>query len=233
GGGIPHGSLRAMYLLGEEFGIVDSNVNYVDDALSKLDFFVVQDIFFTETSRYADVILPACPSLEKEGTFTSTERRIQRLYRVFEPLEGSRPDWQIVQDLANRLAARGHSVHPSQALRHTPSSAPPIFAGVLSPGLAGYRPLQWPVAPDGPDQPLHYTKGFAFPDGMARLFPVSWTAPVEQPDDQFDLRLNNGRLLEHFHEGNLTYRSAGIRSKTPDTFVEVSPELATERGIEN
>jgi formate dehydrogenase major subunit len=229
---IHDGSLRAMYLLGEEFGIVDSNVNHVDAALSKLDFFVVQDIFFTETSRYADVILPACPSLEKEGTFTSTERRIQRLYRVFDPLEGSRPDWQIVQDLANRLGARWHYDHPAGITREI-ASLTPMFAGVSYERLEGYRSLQWPVAADGTDQPLHYTKGFAFPDGRARLFPVSWTEPVEQPDHQFDLRLNNGRLLEHFHEGNLTYRSAGIRSKTPDTFVEVSPELATERGIEN
>jgi formate dehydrogenase major subunit len=229
---IHHGSLRAMYLQGEEFGIVDSNANYVDEALAKLDFFVVQDIFFTETSRYADVILPACPSLEKEGTFTSTERRIQRLYRVFDPLEGSRADWQIVQDVANRLGARWHYVHPSEIMREI-ASVTPMFAGVSYERLEGYRSLQWPVAADGTDQPLHYTKGFAFPDGRARLFPVSWTAPVEQPDGQFDLRLNNGRLLEHFHEGNLTYRSAGIRSKAPDTFVEVSPELATERGIES
>jgi formate dehydrogenase major subunit len=229
---IHQGSLRAMYLLGEEFGIVDSNVNYVDDALSKLDFFVVQDIFFTETSRYADVILPACPSLEKEGTFTSTERRIQRLYRVFEPLEGTRPDWQIVQDLAHRLGARWHYDHPSEVMREI-ASLTPMFAGVSYERLEGYRSLQWPVAADGTDQPLHYTKGFNFPDGRARLFPVSWTQPVEQPDEEFDLRLNNGRLLEHFHEGNLTYRSAGIRSKAPDTFVEVSPELATERGVEN
>jgi len=229
---IHHGSLRAMYLLGEEFGIVDSNANSVDDALSKLDFFVVQDIFFTETSRYADVILPACPSMEKEGTFTSTERRIQRLYQVFDPLEGSRPDWQIVQDLANRLGGRWSYGQPSEIMREI-ASLTPMFAGVSYERLEGYRSLQWPVAADGTDQPLHYTKGFNFPDGKARLFPVSWTEPVEQPDDQFDLRLNNGRLLEHFHEGNLTYRSAGIRSKTPDTFVEVSPELAIERGIES
>ena len=109
----------------------------------------------------------------------------------------------------------------------------PMFAGVSYERLEGYRSLQWPVAADGTDQPLLYTKGFAFPDGKARLFPVAWTAPVEQPDAEFDLQLNNGRLLEHFHEGNLTYRSAGIRSRTPDTFVEVSPELAAERGIES
>jgi len=93
--------------------------------------------------------------------------------------------------------------------------------------------LQWPVAADGTDAPLLYTERFHFPDGKARLFPVSWTEPSVQPDTEFDLRLNNGRLLEHFHEGNLTYRSEGIRSRTPDTFVEISPELAGERGIQD
>ncbi len=85
---IHDGKLKAMYLFGEEMSLVDSNANYVQDAFGKLDFFVVQDIFFSHTCTFADVVLPAAPSLEKEGTFTSTERRIQRLYQVFEPLRG-------------------------------------------------------------------------------------------------------------------------------------------------
>jgi formate dehydrogenase major subunit len=224
--------VRAFYLFGEEMSLVDSNANYVAEAFSKLDFFVVQDVFFSATCRFADVVLPACPSLEKEGTFTSTERRIQRLYQVFEPLEDSRADWQIVQDIANRLGAGWNYAHPSRIMNEI-AAVTPLFAGVNYERLEGYRTLQWPVAPDGTDQPLLYTRKFAFPDGKARLFPVSWTAAPEQPDAEFDLHLNNGRLLEHFHEGNLTYRSSGIREKTPDTFVEISPELARERGIES
>jgi formate dehydrogenase major subunit len=229
---IHQGKLKALYLFGEEIGIVDSNADYVGDGLGKLDFFVVQDIFFSETCRSADVVLPAAPSLEKEGTFTSTERRIQRLYQVFEPLEGSRPDWRIIQDVANRLGAAWHYEHPAEIMREI-ASLTPLFAGVSYERLEGYRSLQWPVAADGTDEPLLYTKRFHFPDGKARLFPVAWTAPAEQPDAEFDLRLNNGRLLEHFHEGNLTYRSEGIRSRAPDTFVEVSPDLAAERGIQS
>ncbi len=106
--------LKAMYLFGEEISLVDSNANYVNEGLSRLEFFVVQDIFFSDTCRFADVVLPASPSLEKEGTFTSTERRIQRLYQVFEPLGGSRPDWQIIQDVANHLGANWHYQHPSE-----------------------------------------------------------------------------------------------------------------------
>jgi formate dehydrogenase major subunit len=229
---IEQGKLRAMYLIGEEMSIVDSNANYVGDAFSKLEFFVVQEIFFGVTCQYADVILPATPSLEKEGTFTSTERRIQRLYEVFEPLEGCRPDWRIIQDVANHLGAGWHYEHPSELMAEI-AALTPMFAGVNYERLDGYKSLQWPVAADGSDQPLLYTKEFFFPDGKARLFPLRWLEAEEQADAEFDLHLNNGRLLEHFHEGNLTYRTNGIREKTPDTFVEVSPNLAQERGIQN
>ena len=228
---IEKGKLKAMYLIGEEMSIVDSNANYVGDAFSKLEFFVVQEIFFGITCQYADVVLPATPSLEKEGTFTSTERRIQRLYEVFEPLDGCRPDWQIIRDVANQLGANWDYQHPSEIMNEI-ASLTPLFAGVTYDRLEGYKSLQWPVAADGSDQPLLYTKEFFFPDGKARLFPLHWSEYPEQPDAEFDLHLNNGRLLEHFHEGNLTYRTEGIREKTPDTFVEVSPELAAERGIQ-
>jgi formate dehydrogenase major subunit len=228
---IQQGTVKAMYLIGEEMSIVDSNANYVGDTFSKLDFMVVQEIFFGDVCRYADVVLPAAPSLEKEGTFTSSERRIQRLYEVFEPLDGCRPDWQIIRDVANHMGADWLYQHPSEVMDEIAALCP-MFAGVSYERLEGYESLQWPVAPDGSGQPLLYTEGFPFPDGKARLFPVSWKEPPEQPDAEFDLHVNNGRLLEHFHEGNLTYRTRGIAEKTPDTFLEVSPALAAERGIE-
>jgi formate dehydrogenase major subunit len=228
---IHEGKLKSMYVFGEEMSLVDSNANYVSDALSKLDFFVMQEVFFSETCRFADVILPASPSLEKEGTFTSTERRIQRLYEVFEPLDGSRPDWIIIQDVANRLGAGWKYEHPSQIYEEI-ASLTPLMAGVTYERLEGYRALQWPVAEDGSDQSLLYTREFNFHDGKATFYPVPWTEPSDQPDTEYDLHLNNGRLLEHFHEGNMTYRTEGIRKKTPCTFVEVSPELAGERGIQ-
>jgi len=227
---IHSGKLKAMYLFGEEISLVDSNKNFVEEGLSKLDFFVVQDIFFSDTCRFADVVLPASPSLEKEGTFTSTERRIQRLYQVFEPLEGSRPDWRIIHEIANRLGANWNFKHPSEIYAEI-ASLTPLFAGATYERLEGYKSLQWPVAADGADQPLLYTKRFNFPDGKARLFPLTYSQPTDQVNEEFDLHLNNGRMLEHFHEGNLTYRSPGISEQTPDVFVEVSPALATERGI--
>ena len=231
-GAIEKGSLKSIYVYGEEINLVESNIHEVQSALEKLDFFVVQDIFFNKTCELADVVLPACPSLEKEGTFTNTERRIQRLYQVFEPLEGSRPDWRIIQDVANRLGANWNYQHPSEIYEEIAALCP-LYAGVTYERLEGYKSLQWPVAADGTDQPLLYTKGFAFPDGKARLHPVKVSLPTEVAGGHFDLHLNNGRLLEHFHEGIMTYRTDGIREQVPDAFVEVSPELAEERGLQS
>jgi formate dehydrogenase major subunit len=228
--GIKEGKLKSLYLFGEEMALVDTNANLVEQAFTQLDFMVVQDIFFSHTCQFADVVLPACPSLEKEGTFTNTERRIQRLYQVFDPIEGSRPDWQIIQDIANLMGAKWDYKHPSEIMDEIASLAP-IMAGVNYERLEGYRSLQWPVEKDGSDQPLLYTRGFPFPDNKAKLHPVGNTEPTEQADAEFDLHLNNGRMLEHFHEGNMTNRVAGIHEITPDNWVEVSPELAKERGL--
>jgi len=107
----------------------------------------------------------------------------------------------------------------------------PLFAGVNYERLEGYKSLQWPVAADGTDSPLLFTEKFPFPDGKARFFPVEYIPPSEETSTVFDLHLNNGRLLEHFEQGSMTYRTAGIKEITPRTFVEVSPELAAERGV--
>jgi len=226
------GRLKSMYLIGEEMALVDSNANYVESAFNKLEFFVVQEIFFSKTCQFADVVLPACPSVEKEGTFTSSERRIQRLYQVFEPLEGTRPDWEIIIDIANRMGAGWHYKQPADVYREI-AALTPMFAGVTYERLEGYKSLFWPVAEDGTDQPLLYTKQFNMPGGKAKLFPLKWTEWENQQNEEFDLHLNNGRMLEHFHEGTLTYRTPGIVEKAPDTFVEVSPQLASERGIQD
>jgi formate dehydrogenase major subunit len=230
--GIEKGDLKALYLFGEEMALVDSNSNYVEEMFGQLEFFVVQDIFFSRTAQYADVVLPAAPSLEKEGTFTNTEKRIQRFYQVFEPLGESKPDWQIIQEVANRFGANWNYTHPSEIMAESASLAP-LFAGVSYERLEGWNSQVWPVGQDGEGTQILYTERFAFPDGKAKLHPVDWTPPYEPEDKQFDLHLNNGRLLEHFHEGNMTYKSEGITHKVPGTWLEVSPELAQERGVKD
>lgn len=226
------GKLHAIYLAGEDMISADSNASVVGGAFERLDFFVVQDIFFSETCRYADVILPGAPALEKEGTFTSTERRIQRLYQALPELGDCRADWKITQEIANRMGANWNYQHPSEIMDEL-ASVSPLYAGVNYSRLEGYKTLQWPVAADGADQPFLYNNGFAFPDKKARLYPVSFREPEERPNSEFDLFLNNGRLLEHFHEGNMTYRVDGIREETPERYLEISEELANERSLES
>ncbi|PKE00035.1 formate dehydrogenase subunit alpha [Macrococcoides caseolyticum] len=222
--------LDVLYLKGEDMGIVDSNINYVREGFEKLKFFVVQDIFFSKTAEYADVILPAAPSFEKEGTFSNTERRIQRLYQVIEPLEGTKPDWKIIQEIAQHMGADWNYVHPGDIMDEIASLAP-IYSGVSYDRLEGFNSLQWPVKEDGTDSPLLFTEGFPFEDKKANFFPVDWTEPTEY-EAQYDIHVNNGRLLEHFHEGNMTYQVKGLAMETPDAFLEISQELADERGIQ-
>ncbi|HWW97618.1 MAG TPA: formate dehydrogenase subunit alpha [Edaphobacter sp.] len=224
------GSIKSLYIKGEDTITSDSNANYVGSALEKVDFLVVQDINFSETARYADLVLPAAASLEKDGTFTSTERRIQRLYKAMEPLGESKADWEIIQLIANRMGAKWNYTHPSEVMDEV-ARLTPLFAGVNYKRLEGFNSLQWPVQADGTDSPLLFTEKFPFPDGKARFYPVEYIPPSEETSAVYDLHLNNGRLLEHFEQGSMTYRTAGIKEMTPRNWVEVSPELAAERGI--
>jgi formate dehydrogenase major subunit len=232
---IHEGKLKSLYIKGEDTITSDSNANDVGEAFAKLDFMVVQDIFFSETCKFADLVLPASPALEKEGTFVNTERRIQRLYQALDPLADSKPDWKIIQLIAQKMGGAGgwDYAHPSDVMDEV-ASLTPTLAGVTYERLEGYKSLQWPVAKDGSDQPLLYADEtpFPLPDGMATFYPLAYQPPSEEVSATYDLHLNNGRLLEAFEQGNMTSTIAGIRSITPGTFVEVSPELATERGLQ-
>ena len=224
------GRLRAMYIVGEDKVLADADVQRTSEALRKLDFLVVQDSFLTRTAQFADVVLPSALSLEKEGTFVNTERRIQRLHRAMEPLSGTRTDLEILVELANAMGARWRYPTASAVMEEVRSVAP-IFAGVTYERLDGYQSLQWPVGPDGTDAPWLYAERFAFPDGKAILYPTQFLPPLA-PDGEFDLTVDNGRLLEHFHWRNLTGESEGLRERVPEMFLEVSPELAREKALQ-
>ncbi len=226
------GKLKALFVIGEELGLVDSNAHHVQAALRKLEFFVVQDVFFSTTAKFADVVLAASPSLEKEGTFVNTERRIQRLHQVLEPLGESRPDWRILTDLAARCGHPWNYASPSEIMDEV-ASIVPEFAGVRYDRLEGWKSLCWPVDKDGKDQPLLYTERFHTKDGKASFFPVDFTPPTNPPTDEFPFHLNNGRVLEHFHEGNFTFRVAGLKEKVRDAFIEMAPPDADALSLQN
>lgn len=225
------GKIKAMYIIGEETAFSDADSKNVHEAFTKLDFFVVQDIFLSRTAEFADVVLPGCPSIEKDGTFVNTERRIQRFYEVMPPLGDSRPDWRILTDLAARMGHDWGYAHPSQIMDEV-SGIATIFNGISYERLEGWKSLLWPMKPDGADTPLLYTDGFHTDDGKAVLYPLEWKAPEEDTDSEYDLILDNGRMLEHFQSMNQTDKGKRVTSLSPNWFVEVSPELAAERGLE-
>ncbi len=229
---IQKGRIKMLYIVGEDTALVDTNANEAQKAFSELNFMVVQEVFMTKTAQFADVVLPASPSLEKDGTFVNTERRIQRFYQALEPWKDSKPDWIILQDVAKALGANWpHYHHPADIMDEVAQVAP-LLAGVSYDRLEGYKSLQWPVAPDGIDSPLLYIDRFHTDNGRAKLTPLSLPEPSRETD-KFDLHINNGQLLEHFHEGNMTYRVKGIRHLVPDVFVEVSHQLAKERHLKD
>ncbi|MXO81191.1 formate dehydrogenase subunit alpha, partial [Paenibacillus sp. OT2-17] len=227
---IETGKLKAMYIAGEEMAWVDADSNHTQEMLANLDFLVVQDVFLSKTAEFADVILPAVPSLEKDGTFTNTERRVQRLYEALRPMGDSKPDWWIFSQFAKHMGFDWDYSHPSE-ISEEMASLTPFFSQCNYDVLEGWNSFHW-GSPDGSNTPLLHSNGFNFPDKKARLGLFEYVPPKEYPVE-FDLTLNNGRLLEQFHEGNMTTKSAGIQLKLPKVFVEVSPELAEERGITN
>lgn len=227
---IDKGELRAMYIVGEDMAWVDADSNHTQNMLSKLDFLVVQEIFLSTTAQFADVILPGAPSLEKEGTFTNTERRVQRLYQALELTGNSKPDWWILQQVANRMGFNWNYMHPSEIFTEM-ASLTPFFTHCNYDVLEGWNSFTW-GSPEGTDTPVLHMNGFNFPDKKARFGLYDYVPPVEYPEE-YDLLLDNGRLLEHFHEGNLTHKSEGLQYKLPKVFVEVSPELAKERGVQD
>src|SRR5699024_1493941 len=141
------GELKGLFIMGEEMALVDANSNRVQAGFEGLEFMVVQDIFFSRTAEFADVVLPGAPSVEKDGTFVNTERRLQRLYKVMEPKGNSRPDWAIITDLARRLDHDWDYAHPSDIMDEA-ARLTPLFAGVSYDRLQGWNSLQWPVAKD-------------------------------------------------------------------------------------
>lgn len=223
------GSLKGMLIFGEDKVLADSHHADVAAALEKLELLVVCELFPTETTRYADVILPAASSLEKEGTFVNTERRIQRFHPALPPLGECRTELRIIQDLARALGAAWEYRSSEEVMREV-AALVPYFAGVRYDRLEGYQSQRWPVAADGTESPYLYADRFQFPDGKARFYPPKWIPPLAS-DAEFDLYLNNGRMLEHFHWANLTSRNEGIMSKVPEMYIEVAPALAQERGL--
>jgi len=227
------GGVRGMYMLGENPFLSDPNINKVRKALAKLDFLVVQDIFLTETAEFADVILPASSYMEKDGTYTNTDRRVQLGRKVLDPPGQARVDWQVVQDIARRIGLDWH-YESSRQIFEEMVTVIPSYQNLTydNLGLSGkLYPNPDPEHSDG--TVVMFTDKFNTDDGLAHLVPAEWLPAKELPDEEYPFVLNTGRMLEHWHTGTMTRRSYALDTIAPKALVFVSPDDAAWLGLED
>jgi len=224
------GKTRAMYIMGENPMLSDPDITHVEEALSALEFLVVQDIFLTETARLADVVLPAAAFAEKDGTFTNTERRAQRIQKAVSAPGEAKPDWQITSEIAQKMGF-GMKYDSASEITDEIAALTPIYAGITTSRLER-EGLQWPC-PTREHPGTKYLHAERFSRGLGKFSNVEWKAPAEMPDAEYPYMLTTGRVLYHYHTGSMTRRSRGLHSICPEGFVEIHPETAAQLGVED
>ena len=233
------GKLKAMYVTGENPLLSEPDLKHAREALEKLEFLVVQDIFMHETAEIADVILPATSFAEKDGTFTNSERRVQRVRKAVEPIGESRPDWEIICDLGRRIGRRLELPledefsfdHPSEIWGEM-ARLTPLVAGISYDRLDREGGIQWPCpTPDHPGTPYLYAE--SFPRGPRAKFVAFDQGPVaaETPNKRFPLILNTGRTLYHWHGGTITRRVEGLMARAPELEISINPQDGQRFGV--
>jgi len=219
--------IRALYVLGENPMMSDPNLHHVDELLSKLDLLVVQDIFLTETAKRADVVLPGVTFAEKTGTISNTERRVQLSNQAIRPTGDAHQDYEIVADLAARF---GHEFPRSpEALFEEIRALTPSYTGITYDRLREIG-IQWPC-PNEAHPGTKFLHRDKFSRGKAVLTPLAYRPPAEEPDAEWNMTLSTGRLLQHFHTGSMSRRSAILDAIVKSGYVEIHPSDARKHGL--
>jgi len=223
------GDIRAMYIMGENPVLSDPDITHVVDALKRLDFLIVQDIFMSDTAELADVILPATTFAEKDGTFTNTERRVQKIRAAIKPVGESRPDWEIVSALSREM---GYELNyrATHEIMEEIALLTPIYRGILHHRLDNNYGLQWPC-PDvtHPGTPFLHRKKFA--KGLGTFIPIDFVPPAEIPDKKFPFILTTGRICFHYHTGTMCRRTSTLEREYPECTMEINPQDANSLRI--
>lgn len=240
--GILDGRIKSLYILGEDPVMSDPDTNHIRKCLSSVDFLVLQEIFPSETAVYADVLLPGASFAEKTGTFTNTERRVQMVRQAIEPLGDSKPDWWILSELAKKLMVRisdrvqndaphaGWEYASTAEIMSEINAVTPSYGGITHARLEAGERLQWPCpTADHPGTPILHTKQFT--RGKGKFMPIDHVPPAERPDDEYPMVMNTGRVLYHWHGGQMTRRAAGIMQVYGEALVEVNPDDAEKLGL--
>jgi len=222
------GVLKAFYCVGEDPVRSEPNTTQVIANLEQVDFIVCQDIFMSETAKLADVILPAACFAEKDGTFTNTERRVQRVRKAVSPPGQARADWQIMCDISTAMGYSMHYEHPGEIWDELASGAP-ILAGISYERIEE-QGLQWPCpTADHPGTPFLHGEGFTRGKGL--FHEIDFRPPAEEPDEDYPMILSTGRTLYNYNVGNMTRKTAAIEQKQPENFVEIHEGDAARLGI--
>ena len=221
--------VKALYLVGENPILSDPEATHIDEALKRLEFLVVQDVFLSETAQLAHVVLPAATFAEGDGTFTNTERRVQRGHKAIAPVGNSRPDWWITCQIAQRMGSKSFDFdHPSQIMEEI-AELTPSYGGISYERLDDGG-LQWPCpAMDHPGTPILHTERFT--RGKGRFLPLEYKPSLEQTDNDYPLILTTERSLYHFHTGTVTRRVKGLNVLKGEELVEMNPVDAKALGI--
>jgi len=217
------GDLKALYIIGENPMVSDPDLNHAEDAIKNLDFLVVQDIFLTETARMANVVLPSAAFAEKDGTFTNTERKVQRVRRAVKPPGDAREDWKIISDLADKMGYPMRYGNARDIMREI-AEVTPSYHGITYDRIE-VDGIYWPcLSMDHPGTPRLHEEQFS--RGLGLFHAVEYIPPDELPDSEYPLYLTTGRILYHYHTGTMTMKSEGLNALAPECFVEISQEDA-------
>ena len=228
---IHDGSIKSMYIMGENPAMSDPNLNHARAALAKLDHLVVQDIFLTETAMFADVILPAAAWPEKNGTVTNTNRQVQMGRQAVKPPGNAKADWWITNQIAQRMGLNWHYQKPKDIYNEM-QLAMPSLTNISWDRLNTEHSVTYPCsAPDKAGQSIVFADGFPTKDGRGKFIPANILAPNDPLDDEFPLILTTGRQLEHWHTGAMTRRSELLNELEPEAFVQMSIDDCTRLNI--
>ena len=232
--GLHDGRIRALYLIGENPAQTEPNAHHVEEGLGHLDFMVAQDLFLNETStQHADVVFPASSFAEKDGTFTNTERRVNRVRKAVPTPGQAREDWQIVVDLARTMGANWPEYTTPEDAWNEFADLAPLWFGIRYDRLEEVG-LQWPCLDrEHPGTPYLHSPSPSRPNGKGKFYPVEYQPPIEQPDSEYPFVLSTGRTLYHYNSATMTMREEGVVDKQEDPFVEMHPDDAAALGIED
>ena len=222
------GEIKALYIIGENPLVSDPDLNHAEKSIAHLDFLVVQDIFMTETAMQADVVLPSRCFAEKDGTFSNTERRVQRVRKAVDPPGDARYDWEITCEIARRMGY-DMSYENSRAIMEEISTVTPSYGGISYDRLENIG-IHWPC-PDAahPGTPILHTE--KFPIGKGVFHAIEYIPPAEQISEDYPLYLTTGRVIYHYHTGTMTMKTDGLNDQAPECFVEITSSDAGKLGL--